>query len=280
MGTGRSSNANEAPRVGRRGPTSAPGSSRGSRSAPASRSPPQPMVPARRPRWQASSPRALTVLVALFLTDLFSGLPEATLGGIVLVAGERHDQDTADQRSSYGLRKTDFALALAATLAVLSLDTLAALVFAVALSIVLLVVEAARAPLRRLGEQPGGAFVDLERNPEARRAPWDARGPTRRRAVLRQRGVRHARRLHRSYRERATGARGRPRPRADLPAGRPFSGGSTTARPPPRGGGHPARPRPRPWTVVEMLEKTGVVEAVGRERVGGRVEDAVRALEL
>jgi sulfate permease, SulP family len=32
-------------------------------------------------------------------------------------------------------------------------------------------------------------------------------------------------------------------------------------------------------TTIDLLEKTGVVDAVGRERVGGRVEDAVRAFE-
>ena len=31
--------------------------------------------------------------------------------------------------------------------------------------------------------------------------------------------------------------------------------------------------------VVDMLERAGVVDAVGRERVGGRVEDVVRKLE-
>lgn len=30
---------------------------------------------------------------------------------------------------------------------------------------------------------------------------------------------------------------------------------------------------------IDLLEKTGVVDAIGRERVGGRVEDAVRAFE-
>ena len=85
----------------------------------------------------------LTALVALFLTDLFRGLPEATLGAIVIVAvsGMVKMQRI---RELYALRKTDFALALAATLAVLSLETLTALVVAVVLSIVLLPLYQAR----------------------------------------------------------------------------------------------------------------------------------------
>ena len=220
----------------------------------------------------------LTVVVALFLTDLFSGLPEATLGGIVLVAVSGMIK-TQRIRELYGLRKTDFALALAATLAVLSLDTLAALVFAVALSIVLLVVEAARAPLRRLGEQPGGAFVDLERNPDAREHP----------ATL---VVRHDAELFFANVESVTqdvytaATESEPPVRAvvldleltyqlDVPAAEALL---LLARRLAEAGIPLALARVH-GPVVEMLEKIGVVEAVGRERVGGRVEDAVRALE-
>ena len=221
----------------------------------------------------------LTVVVALFLTDLFSGLPEATLGGIVLVAVSGMIK-TQRIRELYGLRKTDFALALAATLAVLSLDTLAALVFAVALSIVLLVVEAARAPLRRLGEQPGGAFVDLERNPDAREHP----------ATL---VVRHDAELFFANVESVTqdvytaATESEPPVRAvvldleltyqlDVPAAEALL---LLAQRLAEAGIPLALARVH-GPVVDMLEKTGVVEAVGRERVGGRVEDAVRALEL
>lgn len=221
----------------------------------------------------------LTVVVALFLTDLFSGLPEATLGGIVLVAVSGMIK-TQRIRELYGLRKTDFALAVAATLAVLSLETLAALVFAVALSIVLLVVEATRAPLRRLGEQPGGAFVDLERNPDAREHP----------ATL---VFRHDAELFFANVESVTqdvytaATESEPPVRAvvidleltyqlDVPAAEALLllAQRLVEASIPLALARVHEP------VVDMLEKTGVVEAVGRERVGGRVEDAVRALEL
>jgi hypothetical protein len=32
-------------------------------------------------------------------------------------------------------------------------------------------------------------------------------------------------------------------------------------------------------TALDILERTGVVDVFGRERVGGRVEDAVRSLD-
>ncbi len=108
-----------------------------------------------------------TILVALFLTGLFQGLPEATLGGIVIVAVSGMVK-TRRIWELYALRKVDFVLAAAALLAVLSLDTLAALVFAVGLSVALLIVRAARAPVSRLGQLPDGRFADLRSHPDAR----------------------------------------------------------------------------------------------------------------
>lgn len=109
----------------------------------------------------------LTALVALFLTGLFEGLPEATLAGIVLVAVS----GMIELRRIKELRRLhmpDFVLAVVATLAVLTLETLSALIFAVALSIGLMVARAARAPVRRLGRMPSGHFADLDEHPEAR----------------------------------------------------------------------------------------------------------------
>ncbi|MBJ7458437.1 MAG: SulP family inorganic anion transporter [Thermoleophilaceae bacterium] len=109
----------------------------------------------------------LTALVALFLTGLFEGLPEATLAGIVIVAVSgmiRLGRISSLRR----LNMPDFGLAVIATLAVMSLETLFALIFAVALSIGLMVARAARAPVRRLGRMPGGHFADLDEHPEAR----------------------------------------------------------------------------------------------------------------
>jgi len=220
----------------------------------------------------------LTVLVALFLTGLFQGLPEATLGAIVIVAVSGMIK-TQRLRQLYTLRRTDFALAVVALFAVLSLETLSALVFAVALSIVLLVVRAARAPLRRLGEQPGGAFVDLERQPDAREHPTTL--------VVRPNAelfFANADAVAEDVYLAATESE--PPARAvvldleltselDVPAAEAL--GLLASRL--AEAGIPIALARIHGPAVDLLERTGVLEAIGRERVGGRVEDAVRALE-
>jgi sulfate permease, SulP family len=107
------------------------------------------------------------ILVALFLTGLFTGLPEATLGGIVIVAVAGMIK-AKRIRQLWSFRKTDFMLAVLALLAVLTFETLAALVFAVGLSIVILVIRAADAPITRLGQQSDGRYVALSNHPDAR----------------------------------------------------------------------------------------------------------------
>ena len=74
-------------------------------------------------------------------------------------------------RQLWTLRRTDFVLAVLALLAVLSFETLAALVFAVGLSIVILVVEAAGAPVRKLGRLQDGRYVALDNHPDAQADP-------------------------------------------------------------------------------------------------------------
>jgi SulP family sulfate permease len=220
----------------------------------------------------------LAALVALFFTDLFEGLPEATLGGIVIVAVSGMVK-TERIRELYALRKADFALAVTATLAVLSLETLAALAVAVALSIVLLIVRAAQAPLRRLGRLPSGAFGDLERNPEARAYPT---------ALV----IRPEAELFFANAESvaedvyAAATEGEPPARAvvldleltydlDVPAAEAVLLLASRLA----DAGIPLALARVHGPVVDLLERVGVVEAVGRDRIGGRVEDAVRALE-
>jgi MFS superfamily sulfate permease-like transporter len=164
-------------------------------------------------------------------------------------------------------------------LAVLSLETLTALMFAVALSIVLLVIRAARAPLRRLGELPGGAYVELETHPDAREHPTTlVFRPDAELFFANAEAVVEDVYLAATEHE--------PPARAvvvdlelsgdlDVPAadalgqlaGRFAEAGIALAL---------ARVNE---TAIDLLERTGVVEAIGREHVGGRVEDAVRAVE-
>jgi SulP family sulfate permease len=220
----------------------------------------------------------LTALVALFFTGFFEGLPEATLGGIVIVAVSGMVK-TERIRELYALRKTDFLLAVTATLAVLSLETLAALAAAVALSIVLLVVRAAKAPLRQLGRLPSGAFGDLERNLEARAHPTAL--------VVRPEAelfFANAESVAEDVYEAAT--EGERPARAvvldleltqdlDVPAAEALLLLATRLA----DAGIPLALARVHGPAAEMLERTGVVQAIGHDRIGGRVEDAVRALE-
>ena len=108
---------------------------------------------------------AVTALVALFLTGLFHNLPEATLAAIVIVA-VKGMMNVPTMRRLYRLRRADFWLALVALLAVLTFEILAGLLIAVILSLLLLVVQAARPKLSVLGRDPRRiAFGDIERHP-------------------------------------------------------------------------------------------------------------------
>ena len=219
-----------------------------------------------------------TVLVALFLTPLFEGLPEATLGGIVIVAVSGMIK-VGRIKQLYALRKIDFALAVIAMLAVLSFDTLVALVFAVALSIVRIAVRAARAPVRRLGQLPEGGFADLERHPDARAHPTTL--------VVRPDAelfFANAESIVDSVYADATEAE--PPARAvvldlemtydlDVPAAEALLMLATRLA----DAGIPLALARVHGSVLGLLERTGVVAAVGSDRVGGRVQDAVRALE-
>lgn len=93
----------------------------------------------------------LTVLVALFLTPLFEQLPEATLAAIVLVAIARLFK-WREMLRLYRLRRLDFALALVTFLGVLTFDeALWALLLAVVLSLLALVWRTSQGRVIQLG---------------------------------------------------------------------------------------------------------------------------------
>ena len=217
-----------------------------------------------------------TVVVAFFLTSLFRGLPEATLGAIVVVAVSGMVK-TTEIRRLYRLRRADFALALVALLGVLTLETLAALVLAVGLSIALLVYHAAGAQVRRLGRLPGGSFGDLRANPDA--------GVDPRVLVLRPEAELFFANAD-SVVEAAfrTAAEGDPRPRAvvldlestddlDVPAADALL---RLVEELAREGIDLRLARVHPGALA-MLAAAGVVDAIGPDHVHSRVEDAVEA---
>ena len=97
-----------------------------------------------------------TALVALFLTPLFTHLPEAALGAIVIVAVSEMER-IGPLRRLWRLRRADFALAMVALLGVLVFDILPGLAIAVAASIGVIVWRAGEGRLQVLGQRPAGS---------------------------------------------------------------------------------------------------------------------------
>ena len=130
---------------------------------------------------------AVTVLVALFFTQFFYALPEATLGAIVIVAVSGMVK-VAKFKHLYHVRRADFVLAVVALLAVLTFETLEALLIAVIVSLFALVWRASQPRLAVLGRVPRQPAV--QRRPAAS-GKQNRAGPADRaagkRPVLRQR---------------------------------------------------------------------------------------------
>ncbi len=101
---------------------------------------------------------AATALVALFFTPLFTDLPEAALGAIVIVAVAEMERVKPLVRL-WRLRRPDFALAMVALLAVLIFNILPGLAIAVAASLGVVIWRAAEARLELLGQTPSGLEV-------------------------------------------------------------------------------------------------------------------------
>ncbi len=112
-----------------------------------------------------------TALVALFLTPLFENLPEAALGGIVIVAVSGMFK-WGEMRRLYRLRKIDFWLAIVALLGVMTFEeVLYGLLIAVLASLVALIMRTRRPQISELGRLPGTLqFRSLAVHPEARQS--------------------------------------------------------------------------------------------------------------
>lgn len=108
-----------------------------------------------------------TALVALFLTDTLTNLPEPTLGAIVVVAVSGMMKLSKMQRL-WRLSRKDFFFAATALLGVLLFDALPGLGVAVLLSLGWLVFRAATPNLAVLGRQRNTAnFVSVAEHPDA-----------------------------------------------------------------------------------------------------------------
>ncbi len=102
----------------------------------------------------------------LFLTDLFTNLPEPILASVVLVAVRGLFKVSALQRL-YQLRRAEFWTATAALAGVLVLGILDGVIIGALLSLLLVIARASQPRISLLGRVPGQAqFTDLRENPD------------------------------------------------------------------------------------------------------------------
>jgi SulP family sulfate permease len=108
----------------------------------------------------------LVVGTLLVLAPLFSDLPKAVLGAVIIDAVVFGMIDVAEIRRLRRVARFDFWIAIAAIVGVLSSGVLAGVVIGVALSLGWLVYVATRPPMPMLGREAGTqVFRDLDENP-------------------------------------------------------------------------------------------------------------------
>lgn len=114
---------------------------------------------------------AVVGLTLLVFTPLFTHLPMAILASIVLVAVSGL-VNVHEARTLWRIRRSDFALLVVTFVATLALGIEEGILIGVALSLVLLVQQASRPHVARLGQLPGTTtYKNLERWPDAIEPP-------------------------------------------------------------------------------------------------------------
>lgn len=109
---------------------------------------------------------ALVLATLIVLAPLFSNLPKAVLGALIIDAVVFGMIDLAELRRLHRVARFDFWVAVAAIIGVLSAGVLAGVVIGVALSLAWLIYVATRPPMPLLGREPDTqVFRDLDENP-------------------------------------------------------------------------------------------------------------------
>lgn len=110
---------------------------------------------------------ALVLATLFILAPLFSALPIAVLGAIIIDAVIFGMIDLGELRRLHRVSRFDYWIAVAAVLAVLSAGVLAGVLIGVALSLGWLIYVATRPAIPLLGREPGTqVFRDLAENPD------------------------------------------------------------------------------------------------------------------
>jgi len=112
------------------------------------------------------------ILTLLFLAPMFSYLPEAVLGAIIIEAVVMGMMDVKEMKRIYKVKRFEFWIAVAALLGVMTFGILQGVVIGVLLSIFWLVAVSAIPYIPELGRKPGThAFFDLKEHPESQTYP-------------------------------------------------------------------------------------------------------------
>ena len=131
----------------------------------------------------------LVLATLLVLAPLFSDLPKAVLGAVIIDAVVFGMIDVHEFRRLYRVARFDFWVAVAATVGVLSAGVLAGVVIGIVLSLLWLVYVATRPPMPLLGRRAGNPRVPRpRREPRRRDVPRHRRGAHGRRPLLRDHG--------------------------------------------------------------------------------------------
>jgi len=105
------------------------------------------------------------ILTLVALAPLFSQLPKAVLGAIIIDAVVFGMIDLGELRRLYRVKRFDFWIAAAAIIATLSAGVLSGVVIGIALSLIWLVYVSTAPPIPELGREPGTqVFRDLSEN--------------------------------------------------------------------------------------------------------------------
>jgi sulfate permease, SulP family len=109
----------------------------------------------------------LTVLTLLFLAGMFSNLPQAVLGAVVVDAALGLIHFKVAARFSATSRR-DFSVFVATAIGLFFVGVVAGIVLGVVLSLLLLIQHASKTPLRRMAYDPADqAYVEADTHPDA-----------------------------------------------------------------------------------------------------------------
>jgi SulP family sulfate permease len=114
----------------------------------------------------------MVVLTMLFLAPLFSDLPKAVLGALIIDAVVFGMMDVPEMRRLWSVKRFDFWIAAAAIAAVLSFGVLGGVILGMLLSVGWLVYVSTHPRMPELGRQPGAsAFRPLDEFPDSETFP-------------------------------------------------------------------------------------------------------------